>query len=213
MSFLKTSDMRVGTAQPFPGGIAAGASLRTPCGLRRIEMVRPGDLVVTRDNGLQPVRRIWERSVTAAEMAAERSLAPICLQPRALGPMLPANRISLAPDQRFLVPGYRLEGQQDTAGCLVAARDLAEPVEGAFLDMSAKRVRFFTILFDTHQVFCVDGLPVESFLASASAIARLDEGLRDDVLALFPELATKPNAYAPAPYKVLNSVQYLPDRV
>ena len=213
MSFLKNNDMSIGSKMAFPGGIVAGASLRTPCGLRRIEMVRPGDMVVTRDNGLQPVRRIWERSVTIAEMMTDRSLAPVCFLPRAFGPMLPAKRISLAPDQRFLMPGYRLAGQQDTTGCLVAARDLAGPVKDAFVDMSARRVRYFTLLFDTHQVFCVDGLPVESFLANASGVQRLEESLRDDVLKLFPKLRSDPNAYAAVPYKGLKAPQYVPDRI
>ena len=37
-------------------GLCEGANLRTPCGARRIEFLRRGDLVVTRDNGLQPAR-------------------------------------------------------------------------------------------------------------------------------------------------------------
>ena len=33
-------------------GLGAGANLRTPCGDRRVDNLRPGDLIVTRDNGL-----------------------------------------------------------------------------------------------------------------------------------------------------------------
>ncbi len=216
MSLLSNEGMSPGIAQPFPGGIAAGASVRTPCGLRRIEMLRPGDLVVTRDNGLQPVRRIWSRSVPVAEMLADRRRAPICFRARALGPMLPARRIMLAPEQRLLVPGYRLAGQQESAGCLVAAGDLAESAQDIARDILAaspgRKLRYFVLLFDSHQLFCADGLPVESFLATAGAVRRLRQDLRADLLDLFPQLRLDPNACAPVPYKVLKGAQYIPDR-
>ena len=53
-----------------PVGLVAGANLRTPCGARRVENIRVGDLVVTRDAGLQPVRVVFSRTVTAGELAA-----------------------------------------------------------------------------------------------------------------------------------------------
>ena len=44
---------------------------------------------------------------------------------------------------------------------------------------------FFNIVFDAHQVFCADGLPVESFLPTPAAMGELDETVRDDLAALF----------------------------
>ena len=105
-------------------GIVAGANLRTPIGARHVEFFRPGDLVVTRDNGLQPVRMIWTKTVSAAEMAADPSLAPITLAPRAIGPMMPQTRVSVGAAHRLLVPGWRLDDVEDTENCLVPARDL-----------------------------------------------------------------------------------------
>ena len=72
-------------------GLCAGANLRTPCGERRVEFLRAGDLVVTRDNGLQPVTLIWTRMIPAAELAADPSLAPVLLPKRAIAPMMPAK--------------------------------------------------------------------------------------------------------------------------
>ncbi|MEO1026922.1 MAG: Hint domain-containing protein, partial [Pseudomonadota bacterium] len=54
-------------------GLCAAANLRTPIGERRVEFLRKGDLVVTRDNGLQPVRLIWQRDISEAEIAADPS--------------------------------------------------------------------------------------------------------------------------------------------
>ncbi|MGB5558047.1 MAG: Hint domain-containing protein [Paracoccaceae bacterium] len=213
MSYLKKIDGDADAMIPFAGGIVEGGNVRTPCGPRRVELVRPGDLIVTRDTGLQPVRMVWKREVTSAQMAARPDLAPIRLKPRALGPMMPQKDLCLAPDHRVLVPGYRLAGQEKHASCLIEARELAGASDAAYVDRSAETVRCFTLIFDTHQVFCVNGLPVESFLPSASAVASLSEDFRDALVRRFPQLRREPNSYPPAEYTVLSGVEYLPSQV
>ena len=45
---------------------ARGTMIRTPEGERRIEHLRQGDLVVTLDSGIQPIRWIGSRTVRAS---------------------------------------------------------------------------------------------------------------------------------------------------
>ncbi len=204
---------RAARGAAFAGGIAEGASVRTPCGLRRVEMLRPGDLIVTRDNGLQPVRRVWKRVVSPGRTHADRPLAPVCLLPRALGPMLPQERVLLAPDQRVLVPGYRVRGQENTSGCLVRASDLAAGCDDAYTDFSPVELSLFTLVFDSHQVFCANGLPVESFLANAAGVLDLEAHFRADLLQLFPRLERQPHAYPRVKYRVVEGAELLPDHL
>ncbi|MEM9343747.1 MAG: Hint domain-containing protein [Pseudomonadota bacterium] len=156
-------------------GLDGRASVRTPFGPRRAENVRPGDLLVTRDNGLQPVRMVWTRTLSEADLAADPSLAPIRLKPRAIGPMMPQRDLLLAAAHRILVPGYRLVDVPDTEPRLIAARDIAEVSDEAYLDKAARDITFYNIVFDAHQVFCVNGLPVESYLPS---VGEVDEVVR-----------------------------------
>ncbi len=209
MSYLKkikTSEILSGD---FAGGIGEGANIRTPCGARRIELVRPGDLIVTRDNGLQPVRLIWSREIRKVEFTANPAAAPIHLNPRAVGPMMPSQDITVAPDHRILVPGYRLQGQEDTTSCLVAAAQLARSSDAAYADTSARVNRFYTLVFDSPQVFACDGLPVESFQAGAKQIAQLKANLRGELVALFPQLKHEPNSYPPINYKPVTQAQFV----
>ncbi len=209
MSYLKKIDKFESSTAEFPGGIGEGANIRTPCGPRRVELVRPGDLIVTRDNGLQPVRLIWSRELRAADIAADASVAPICLCPRAIGPMMPQHKMCVAPDHRVLVPGYRLLGQENTKCCLVPASELVESSDAAYVDSSASITRLFTFVFDSHQVFCCNGLPIESFLAGAAAISGLEKTRRADLVRLFPQLQKEPNAYPPIEYPPLTQAQFL----
>ncbi len=166
-------------------GLDGSAFVRTPCGARRIEFLRPGDLIVTRDNGLQPVRMVWTRTVTAAEIAADPSLAPIRLKPRSIGPMMPQRDLLLGPSHRVLVPGWRLADVPDDCPCLIAARDIAEASDTGFVDKDQTEMTFYNVVFEDHQVFTANGLPVESYLPSEDAVHALDEGVSRDIEALF----------------------------
>ncbi|MBV1869015.1 MAG: Hint domain-containing protein [Marinosulfonomonas sp.] len=213
MSYLKKIEDANKLRVNFPGGIVLGANVRTPCGPRRIEMVRPGDLIVTRDEGLQPVRMIWKREVSLADIAVNPALAPVRFKPRAVGPMMPQKDVCVAADHRILVPGYRLLGEEKTSCCLLSALEFAEASDAAYVDRSAEVVTYFTLIFDTHQVFSADGLFSESFLPTAKNLAALDETLRDNVVRCFPQLKRQPDAYPAGKYKFVTGVEYLPEHV
>ena len=58
----------------------AGTLIATPDGDRRVEAMSPGDLVMTKDEGAQPLRWIGSRSVTATG-----DFAPIHIRANTLG--------------------------------------------------------------------------------------------------------------------------------
>lgn len=207
----KMSKAKGTTPKAGAPGLCVGANLRTPCGARRVEFLRRGDLVVTRDNGLQPVRMIWTRTVTAAEIAADPSLAPIVLRPRAIGPMMPQRDLAVGGAHRLLIPGWRLLDEEDSENCLVPARDIAGLNDSAFVDRTAEEVTYFNVVFDEHQVFCANGLPVESFLPSAQALKALPKDVRAEFTRNFPDLAPRFSDYPPPRYKLRERVSYNPD--
>lgn len=189
-------------------GLCSGANLRTPIGARRVEFFRAGDLVVTRDNGLQPVRMIWTKTVTAAEMAADPSLAPITMAPRAIGPMMPQKTVSIGGAHRLLVPGWRLDDVEDTENCLVPARDLEGL--GEQTEIGEDDVTYYNIVFETPQVFCANGLPIESFSPCSEILKIVPKKVCDDLRQTFPDLSPKLDDY-PAPlYKRRERVSYTP---
>lgn len=189
-------------------GLCTGANLRTPIGEKHVEFLRVGDLIVTRDNGLQPVRMIWTRTVTAAEIAADPSLAPITLAQRAIGPMMPQKKVSIGGAHRLLVPGWRLDDEEDTENCLVPARDLeglGEPTETGEND-----VTYYNIVFETPQVFCANGLPVESFSPYSEILKIVPKKVCEDLRETFPDLSPKLDDYPAPQYKMRERVSYTP---
>ncbi|MEX0280639.1 MAG: Hint domain-containing protein [Arenibacterium sp.] len=194
----------------FTGGIAEGANLRTPCGLRRIEIVRPGDLIVTRTNGLQPVEMVWKRRLTREQLEHSPDLAPIRLRPRAMGPMMPQRDLLIAPDHRLLVPGFRLGGVEDDTSVLTEARKIAESCDAIFVDNTVQSVTYYQLVFAEHQVLAANGLPVESFLPDAAAIQALGGEMRDALEERFPDVLNAPESYPASRYEIASEVDYVP---
>jgi hypothetical protein len=195
----------------FRGGVVTGAMVRTPCGPRRVDLVGPGDMIVTRDNGMVPVRMVWHRTITAADIARHPDLAPVRLCTRAVAPMMPQKDLSVAPDQRVMVPGFRILGQPRDRCCLVEAQDIAQGSDAAYRDAPDGDVRYFTFVFDSPQVFAVNGLMVESFVPSAKVVTRLAQNLRRELVDHYPELKRQPDSYPPAAYPFVQGAEYLPD--
>ena len=192
-------------------GVCAGAQVRTPVGNKRIEFLRKGDLVVTRDNGLQPVRMVWTRTVTEAQMAADPSLAPVVLRPRAIAPMQPQRDLAVGGAHRLLIPGWRLLDEDDGEACLVPARDIAGLDDRAFVDRTTGDVTFYNVVFDGAEVFTANGLPVESFRPTVEMIGQVDRAVRDDILAQLDATGSKPSDFPAPRYKLRERVSYSPD--
>lgn len=189
-------------------GLCTGANLRTPIGERRVEFFRRGDLVVTRDNGLQPVKLIWKREISEAEIAADPSLAPVLLNTRAIGPMMPARPLRVGGAHRLLIPGWRLMDEEDAVNCLVPARD----VDGVSLgnETDAKEATYYNIVFDAPQVFCANGMPVESFVPSRETLEHVPDEIKDELRELLPDLGPEFADYPAPAYKFRERVSYTP---
>jgi hypothetical protein len=59
--------------------------IRTANGDRPIDMLRPGDLIQTADNGLQPLRQIGERHLSLVDLSRNPELRPVLFCAGALG--------------------------------------------------------------------------------------------------------------------------------
>ena len=143
-----------------------------------VQDLREGDLVVTRNTGLQPIR--WVGGQKTSGRAAQ---APIRFKAGALGN---ESDIVVSPMHRMLVSGPRAEVLFGAPSFLAYATDLcdgdriyAEPVE---------HVEYFHILFDDHQIISAHGCWSESFAPHREAVDAFSAQGREEILRLFPQL-------------------------
>lgn len=168
----------VGNGDTGPACFVAGTPIDTPDGPRAVEDLQPGDLVLTRDHGAQPLRWIGQQTVRG-----QGPFAPICISAGMLG----AERdICVSPQHRVLVTGWRAEILFGADEILVAAKSLIN--DGTVRRAPCPRVRYVHLLFDRHEIVTSAGLPSESFFPGETALDALEDAVRAELCGLFPEL-------------------------
>jgi hypothetical protein len=172
----------------------AGTRIRTPEGEVAVEELRPGDLVLTKDEGAQPLRWIGTRRV-----AATAAFAPIAIAPDTFGRH---GALRLSPLHRVLIRDSLAELLFGEGEVLVAARDLVNDrtvrrIEGGEVD-------YVHLLFDRHQLIWSEGLLTESFLPGPQTARSFEAGIVAEICALFPEIDPATGAgYSPAARRML----------
>ncbi|MEX0349353.1 MAG: Hint domain-containing protein [Paracoccaceae bacterium] len=156
----------------------AGTLIATPEGDTPVEMLLPGDLVVTRDEGPQPLRWTGSRTIEASG-----DLTPIHIRANTFGTH---GDLMVSPQHRVLVRDSLAELLFGEAEVLVAAKDL---VNGRTVTRQPKgEVTYFHVMFDRHQVIYSEGLPTESFLPGPQTTNLFDQPVIDEICTIFPEL-------------------------
>lgn len=165
---------------------AAGTWIATAAGDRRVEDIRAGDLVMTRDNGPQPVRWIGRCHVTGAEIAGNPALAPVRIAAGALGRGLPAQDLTVSQQHRVLVRSAIAMRMFGVGELLVAARHLTD-IEGIGIVADADGVTYVHLMFAAHGIVLSNGAPTESLYPGPQALLALGDAA-EEILTLFPAL-------------------------
>ena len=172
----------------------AGTMIRTPSGQRAIETLEPGDLVMTRDEGAQPMRWIGHRTI-----AAEGDFAPIHIAANTFGRH---RDLALSPLHRVLIRDAAAQLLFGEAEVLVAARDLVN--DCTVRRIEGGEVTYVHILFDRHQVIYSEGLETESFLPGPQIANSFEAEIVDEICSIFPEICRDTGlGYSPAARRTL----------
>jgi Ca2+-binding RTX toxin-like protein len=174
-----------------------GIRILTDRGDVAVENLVTGDLVVTRDHGLQPIRWIGRRLLSAQALHANPALRPVRIAKGALGADGPDRVMLVSPQHRLLIESSMAELHFGEAEVLVPARHLVGLCDIAEV-LPPDGVTYIHILFDAHEIVRSDGIWTESFQPTLATLNALEEAARDEVLTIFPELglgvATFPGA-------------------
>ncbi|MBC9248064.1 Hint domain-containing protein [Paracoccus sp. 11-3] len=179
---------------------ARGTMIETADGPRAIEDITPGDLVLTRDHGYQPVRWIGRRKLAPDVLAAHPKLRPIRIVAGAIGAGAPATDLVVSPQHRILVRSKIAQRMFDAQEVLVAARQLCG-IDGVAVADDIEEVEYFHLLFVQHEIVTANGVEAESMLPGPQALKAVGSAALEEILEIFPELAEED--YLPVPARMV----------
>jgi len=176
----------------------AGTMIATPAGEVPVESLKPGDMVLTHDDGPQPLRWIGRRAVPA-----EGKMAPIHIRANTFGPH---RALTISPLHRLMIRDSLAELMFGEGEVLVAAKEL---VNGRSVTrLEGGMVEYVHLLFDRHQVVFSEGLPTESFLPGTQMAASFEAEIVEEICAIFPELdPATGEGYGPAARRMLSAYE------
>jgi len=166
-----------------------GTMIATPQGERRVEDLREGDRVITRDNGIQEIRWIGQRSLDAEEVAENPNLSPILIKAGALGRGLPERNLIVSPQHRVLIANDKTQLYFEENEVLVAAKHLVG-LEGVSR-VGTVATTYVHFMFDAHEVVLSNGAWTESFQPGDYTLGAMGDAARKEIFEVFPELQTE----------------------
>lgn len=176
----------------------AGTMISTPDGDKRVEDLVPDDLVLTHDNGAQPLRWIGRRVVPA-----EDNFAPIRI---AAGTFGDHAELLLSPQHRILIRDALAELLFGDTEVLVSAKDLVN--DQSVRRMEGGEVEYVHLLFDRHEVIYSEGLATESFLPGPQTTQSFEREIVEEICTLFPEIDPDTGeGYSPAARRTLRGYE------
>ncbi|MBO6867671.1 MAG: Hint domain-containing protein [Thalassococcus sp.] len=156
----------------------AGTMIETIDGPRLVEDLKVGDLVLTQDNGFQPMRWVGSRTVEA-----KGDMAPIEIARNTFGIH---ERLQISPLHRLLVREFQAELMFGDAEVLIAAKYLVN--DDTIRRVEGKSVTYFHLMFDAHEIVFSNGLASESFLPGPMFSDIFEQETLDEICEIFPEL-------------------------
>ncbi len=185
------------TTSVSSGGVICftpGTQIRTGDGVTRIEDLREGDHIQTKDNGTQEIQWIGSRRISGARLFAMPKLRPVRIDAGVLGDGIPDEGLLVSPEHRVLLRPEAAQELFNTTEVLVAAKDL---INGDTIraDMQVREVTYIHILLEKHEVVWANGVETESFHPASAALSTLGDVDRKRLLASHPELEFDPHTY------------------
>jgi hypothetical protein len=188
---VTTSNLDPVAAEPFENIVCftPGTLIETPCGPRLIEDLEEGDFVLTDDSGAQPIRKIVSRTISSDMLALKPHLAPVCIRTHALAMNVPYRNLTVSPQHRMVLKGWRAQLMFGTTEVMAAAVTMVD--ECTILRQPPDRpVTYIHLIFDRHEIITANGALTESLYPGKTAQRAFSSSGLAELFEVFPELET-----------------------
>lgn len=185
-----------------PACFTAGTLIETDKGPKAVETLTSADHILGHDGQKLSLTLLLNRTIGPRDLMANPKLRPVRIMAGALGNGLPVRDLLVSRQHRVLIRSEiakRMFGSQEV---LIPAIKLT-PIPGIFVDDSVQSVEYYHILFDKHEIILSEGAATESLFTGPEALKSISPEAREEIFAIFPEIAdinyqAKPACYIPS---------------
>lgn len=161
-----------------------------------VEDLHPGDLVLTRNHGPQPLRWIGRRTV--------RAIGPYAPVVITKGTLSNESDLIVSQHQRLFVYQRGPDRLTDTAELLAKAVHLVDD-ETIFV-RAGGFVEYFHLVLDRHEIIYAECIPTESLLINEATLGQMPAELLQEVSAQLPAVSHAPHVGTEADGRVLQDL-------
>ncbi len=197
---------RSGDAAPEVICFTPETRIATPDGAKPVHELREDDVILTKDDGPQPVRWIGWRRMSGARLFAMPELRPVRIRAGALGADMPDGDLLVSPRHRVLLTGALADALFGTPEVLVAAKDLVND-RSVTVDRRSVHVTYVHLLLDRHQIVFANGVECESFHPASTSLEAVDPDQRGSLLERVPGLDRDASVYGAFSRRLLSTAE------
>ena len=185
---------RTGDAAPHVICFTPGTRIATPDGQKPVCELCEDDLVLTKDDGPQPVRWMGSRRMSGARLYAMPELRPIRIRSGAISEEVPDGDLVVSPLHRMVLKGEMARELFNTDEMLVSAKDMVND-RTILRDYDMREVTYIHLLLDRHQIVFANGLETESFHPATMPLDAVADDQRATLMDRIPGLTEDGSSY------------------
>ncbi|MCI2395289.1 Hint domain-containing protein [Aliiroseovarius sediminis] len=192
-----------------PAGVVCltpGTRLRGQSGDVRVENLREGETILTRDSGTQKVLWIGCQRITGTQLFAAPDKRPIRLRAGAVRSGQPDSDLIVSGRHQILLNGKRAREMFNEDEVLISARDLVDE-RRVVVDYTLPEAVYYHVLLENHEIVWANGVQTESFHPANADLAMVDPAQRSRLFRMFPQLNFARLVYAKRVRRGHSSVQ------
>ncbi|MCZ7676945.1 MAG: Hint domain-containing protein [Roseovarius sp.] len=182
-----------------------GTLITTRAGKRPVEALRPGDRILTRDRGFQPL--LWRGMRLADLPRLDARARPVLIRAGAPGPGQPERDLIVSPRHHLLSTDPGLLRDTGEPEVLVEAQALiGRPGIG---QVAPARMVYAHLLMEQHEIILAENCWTESFCLTRSALQAMAAAGRNHFARMLPVLRTRlqdavqvPARFCPSPGEI-----------
>jgi hypothetical protein len=167
--------------------LTEGTLITTDRGEVRVEDLRVGDKVLTRDHDFQPLKWIGARRLTGRYLLDNPHLRPVRIADEAFGDQMPSRETMVSPNTRLPVVeegrGILKRDSED----LVAVKYMVN--QGSIQQIDTIGTTYFLLMFEGHEFVAANGFWSECFHPGDYSQGARGNAQRSEIFEIFPDVA------------------------